>query len=485
MAMNQVPPQNHDRPLALDITAATRSVHANLNKQIIARLPLALPPHAADPTAYVSGLLHIAPIYIAFEALWRDIIQLAPSEFTGRDGAESAGLPASCSPDMDGKTTHETHSAQVCPRVHAMLNDLYLPDLMRTGRLKEDIRTLTGWSGHVVEEQLETISQTGRLAEFIGHIKRAVQQKPHILLAYSYIMFMALFAGGRFIRASLEAAGDDFWLRKPSAASPSQSLRPARATNPAEASAHHEEHDDAKTSSAEHDSPFCFFHFSTPNDGEDLKLEFKSRLSRAEGVLDARERREIVQEAVCIFDNMRLLVEQLDFVCAGHDQADADNDASMESFGHLFSNPLGARFRDSVAVTKERAARGSSRWSSSSDDVSRSVRSIDADSRPLVPNHPLIPGSSDLKLCPAMAKSMRFEKSSAHALRIQKSSEDLRSNFASSAKTAARGFSGTALANFLIAFAFGAVLVCALLSRRGVVENFQRAHLRASELFGM
>ena len=38
-----------------------------------------------------------------------------------------------------------------------------------------------------------------------------------MLLAYAWVLYMALFSGGRFIRATLESAGTDgFWHRKAS-----------------------------------------------------------------------------------------------------------------------------------------------------------------------------------------------------------------------------------------------------------------------------
>jgi heme oxygenase len=393
------------------------------------------------------------------------------------EALESPGSSIDNSSTGEDETDHEKPTGQTNPRVHAVLSDLYLPDLMRTSRLKEDIGVLTGWPRHVVEEQLDAVAQTGRLSEFLSHIKRAVGQKPHVLMAYSYIMFMALFAGGRFIRASLESAGDEFWKSVPSIAKAPPAQRDSTATVTPEHDGRADPHDQANgvnTSAAHHDSPFCFFHFSTPNDGEDLKLEFKSRLSRAEETLTERERREIVQEAVCIFDNMRLLVQQLDIVSAGPGQGDVNTEGAMDTFSQLFKNPLVAKFRDSVVVTKERAARMSSKLASNIDDMSKKPYN---EGYPIIngpgspgSNHPPIPGLSSGQLCPAMAKSMRFEKSTAspHALRLQSSSDNLHATFVGSTNRAARGVYGIGMTNLIVAFVLGAVFVCALLYGRGV-----------------
>ncbi|KAJ3481825.1 hypothetical protein NLG97_g7726 [Lecanicillium saksenae] len=68
------------QPLGEAIAASTRGIHARLNKSIISRLPLALPPRASDPSTYVTGLIHIAPIYLAFESLWNDFLEPGPED---------------------------------------------------------------------------------------------------------------------------------------------------------------------------------------------------------------------------------------------------------------------------------------------------------------------------------------------------------------------------------------------------------------------
>ncbi|PTD04694.1 hypothetical protein FCULG_00001579 [Fusarium culmorum] len=158
----------HDRPLAESIAIATRSVHAKLNKLIIARLPLALPPIAADSSSYITGLLHITPIYITFETLWRDIIE--------------SGSPIDCENNVDAHFPETTptgpsntpfseidaHEFTDRSRMLALLQQLYLPGLMRSDRLKADIANLSGWSNSTVEEQLRLVEQNGRLGVFFS-----------------------------------------------------------------------------------------------------------------------------------------------------------------------------------------------------------------------------------------------------------------------------------------------------------------------------
>ncbi|KAG5966327.1 hypothetical protein E4U58_002555 [Claviceps cyperi] len=301
-----------DRPLAESITLATRPIHAKLNKLVIARLPLALPPLATNSLAYASGLMHVAPIYSTFETAWSDIL-------------------------------HESDPSKVSPEVFKMLDSLHLPGLMRADRLEADIQAMMGWTQAATREQLDRVSETGHLEEFVSHIRRAISSKPHVLLAYSYILFMALFAGGRYMRATLESAGEDFWQRVPSS---SDSQR-----------------EDEKSWTEQCGMPLRFFHFDTPLDGEDLRRDFKQRLADAEMSLSYQEKHDIVQEAICIFENLILLVAQLDDVAARDalGRFSSGRRESDDSLATVIAKPASInRFRDSVAVTKERSARRSS-----------------------------------------------------------------------------------------------------------------------------
>ena len=100
-------------------------------------------------------------------------------------------------------------------------------------------------------------------------------------------MYMALFNGGRWIRAQLLAARDSAW-------------RNGSDTNSGVGSA----------------SGLSFWHFPGNEDGEDLKHAFKARLAAIEGLLTLEERRDILDEAQQIFQNLALLVGELDEMVA-------------------------------------------------------------------------------------------------------------------------------------------------------------------------
>lgn len=407
-----------DRPLAESIAIATRPIHAKLNKLIIARLPLALPPHATSSLVYASGLMHIAPVYTTFETAWSDIIDR---------------------PDP----------SRVSPRLQETLDSMYLPGLMRRDRLQADIRSMTGWTQDMTTEQLDIISKTGHLAEFLKHIRRAIKSKPHVLLAYSYIMFMSLFAGGRFIRATLESAGDDFWKQ----VSPSQDSQ----------------HPGLPPQVTHGNMPLGFFHFDTPRDGEDLKRNFKERLADAEKSLSYREKHDIVQEAICIFQNTILVVAQLDTVVGGiaSHPPSADRRSSADSLATVITNPSSMhRFRDSVAVAKERSARRSSQ-----EMHDKNTPAVTENPHPSqTDNHPMIPPGIGIELCPAASKSIRFEECLPQPSRSHLGVGGPTGNLAESLKMASRRLRREQATNWLLGLAIGLIILCAVLSGRRIVS---------------
>jgi len=330
------PPATARPHLGDRINIATRPAHARLNKSILERLPRALPPYAANPSIYASGLLHIAPIYLVFESLWHNFVRDgddAPTSSPFLDSAELLHFPSS-----ESHTPPPASLPDCPPHVRTALTNLYLPTLLRSPFLHADLRAITGWSQAEVSTQLRLAAASGRLAHFLAHTKRSVSHNPHVLLAYAWVLYMALFSGGRFLRATLEEAPPAFWKAK------ADSVAPCGCTcyQPAGGKL-----------------PLSFFRFATPEDGEDLKREFKRRLVEVEETLSDQEMAEVVQEAICVFDNMVLLVGQLDGVCGG-DASSGDTSPRPVDEGWLAAllpKFLGGRTRDSVAVAKERGVK--------------------------------------------------------------------------------------------------------------------------------
>ena len=368
------------------INIATRSVHAKLNKLILLRLPLAVPPHSPTPSTYVTGLLHFAPIYIAFERLWQSTLEISAAEAVEAQQTQTdEPLEPTSTPAVPLINATETLNPlirpPVCSRNLSILQHMNIPSLARSARLRADIQSLTGWSDDVVEEQLQAVSSNGRLSDFISHIERSITTNPHVLLGYAWVLYMALFSGGRFIRASLESLGDNFWKASPMPVRPNMTeCSPSRSqAQIAVAPIYSDEsHLDSAYLGARplapanhhssHRLPLDFFHFPTLRDGEDLKQEFKKRLLESENQLTAAEKDDIVREAGSIFDNMALLVEQLDEICG----TPVEDEGSVNSWTKYLTPRLGTRLRDSIAVAKIRGLRKKTSSSEESSGTSES-----------------------------------------------------------------------------------------------------------------
>ena len=281
---------------------ATKSLHATSNSLIVSRLCLAIPPGARSPSNYATGLLHLAPIFIAFESLWSDLLKRPDggSDRAPTCGDDCAGCDRSKLPSSR-KGGVLADRPPLCDRLRLVLGPLYMSELLRSDPLRCDIASITGWSIDVVDEQIRFVANTSHLEQLISRITAAIEQKPHVLLAYAWVLYMAIFAGGRFLRASLEVPGDYFWAT---------TCHPVQPSNKPGAPSFVSQQLRGGIESPE--LPLFFFRFRTPSDGEDLRLEFKKHLAQSESLLTAPEREHIVQEAVRIFEDIIALVSHLD-----------------------------------------------------------------------------------------------------------------------------------------------------------------------------
>lgn len=230
------------RSLPLEIHAATRSCHTALNRLIISRLPLCLPPHAANPAIYAEGIAAFSRIYLLFEQAWDEIL-------TGRPG-------------------------KLC--IHEALRQLKIPSLSRSAKLEADLsllnQRLDGQGKSYNEEH-------GELAPLLDRTREAILERPHVILSYTWVMYMALFNGGRWIRDQLNQGGPDLW--------------------------------GSHTQSFNIDC-LSFWNFEGELDGEDIKDDFKARFNKAVAVLDDTERQDVIDESVRIFETCSQMVAWLD-----------------------------------------------------------------------------------------------------------------------------------------------------------------------------
>ena len=276
-------------------TYNTRStLHTNLNRLITNRLPLGLPPHTTNSDTYATGLLHFAHIYLTFESLWSDLIR-----DHARPTSPSASVidPALSSPPTSPLLSYllvnpydspalftSTLGAPTppSPQVASFLSDLRPMGLLRSPRLKRDLEYLLEL--HPTDLEVLLAKYPGdKVADFCTHIRKSVHEKPWTLVAYAWCFYMAVFSGGRWIRAGLLNAGDGFWPNT-------------------------EEGVDV----ALQDHGLSFWHFPGAYDGEDIKAEFKLRLEEAEHVFSDDQRIDIIEEAKSIFQLCAGLVYELD-----------------------------------------------------------------------------------------------------------------------------------------------------------------------------
>ncbi|EHK26125.1 uncharacterized protein TRIVIDRAFT_188514 [Trichoderma virens Gv29-8] len=378
-------PSEPKKPLALEIISATREMHTIINRLVVSRLPLALPPQASDTGPYISGLLYFLPVYMTFEKLWLDIVLDTPPEEAASD-------------DDDGRP-------KVSERMRTILKELRIPQLFRSDILRADIKSMTGWSDDILDRQLLIIKGTGQLCAFISHIQQTIHAQPHTLVAYSYNFFMALFAGGRFIRASFEKAGDEFWETVPMPIKPT--MRPCEPKSTAATSPLEPTYDWEETS-FHSQTPLQFWRFNTAEDGEDLKRDYKERLLRLENELSPKERDDIVRESVVILENIESVVRQLDEIYSDEqEEKPSDQIPKRPSLASRFvQTHFVARIRDSFLIAKERGV-GISFRNQSLDTTSTEEGehdSVDGEA-----DHGDV--ATDIELCPGIPKSMRFAKS--------------------------------------------------------------------------
>jgi len=233
----------HYRSLPLEIKAATKSQHILLNRFITARLPLCLPPHTRTTESYTTGLSVFETIYTAFEKEWQNIL--------GED-------------DGRGEVN----------RTVGILELLHIPRLLRSDWLRNDLMLLED-NDPARPKLSENILQCYRNA-----VAHPIREKPTRILAYTWVMYMALFNGGRWIRDQLAAAGPEFWHT-------------------------------GREGQVDIDCLACW-KFDSDSDGDDIKADFRNRFDLAASQLTEAERADVVRTAVEVFQMCHGMVDLLD-----------------------------------------------------------------------------------------------------------------------------------------------------------------------------
>ena len=278
------------RPLPLEIKSATQSQHIALNRLITHRLPLCLPPSTRTPHLYTVGLAVFGSIYTSFEREWQ--------HFLKRE---------------EGGTS----------RMVEILQKVQVPGLLRTKKLKREMESMQSFTENIYlsDRALDDLQANENA------ISASICENPHVVMAYTWVMYMALFNGGRIIRDALAAAGPDFWqVSTPSADS------------------------EEEVPLTLHDR-LHFWHFDSPNDGDDIKEDFKKRFETAAAQLTASERDDVVDEAVRIFAICHKMVDWLDTnISTGRDTKQAPEQESEMRQSTLYESAVSNLFATAVAV---------------------------------------------------------------------------------------------------------------------------------------
>lgn len=362
---NSAPPQEGDlSTLCHQINASILSSHTTLNRLILDRMPLAVPPHTNNPSAYITGLLHIGAVYIAFESLWQNLIGIH---------SEIAPIPYTFPFNSPDEQEQDVETPKITARTRRLLEEAYSTTMLRAPRIKADVQAMTGWPDHVFEQQLKLAGTSGRLGKFTLHIRDTVNAKPHILLAYAHTLYLALLSGGSYIRTELMFIDREFWEATPTPIAPGMlECRPERGTQQRRRQKQQGPSEDDKqddVADATTPLPLQFLDFDPPLDANPrqqtklLKVDLKARLAAADAFLADPERRDIIVEAGLIFHHLEGMVGQLDTLFA---RPSATSAASNKTHTQRVTGGVGGRLRDSIAIAKGRLLRTRRKSSGSS-----------------------------------------------------------------------------------------------------------------------
>lgn len=222
--------------LPVELHAAARERHRALNAAIIARLPLSLPPIVDSPYLYAKGMVVFGQIYFAFESF----------------------------------LTRASATSHLDQRLVGIYTRLHLPALARTQLLQGDLASLK--SRFTGAGELDSLAEASKL--YHSQIEASLREKPHVLLAYAWTMYLALFNGGRWIRGQLVSAGSEFWRGEP--------------------------------------FPLSFWELGDRLEEEELKATFKEEFLVAASLLTDDEKDEVIEETNRLFDMCSEMVRFLD-----------------------------------------------------------------------------------------------------------------------------------------------------------------------------
>ncbi|KAI9042158.1 biliverdin-producing heme oxygenase [Aspergillus affinis] len=248
-----------------DITArikeATRVPHGEVNHMNTDRIRKCLTGEKKSLVAYAVGFSFYAEIYLGLEEAWREIDASAPS---------------------DSESSEDTGVSAYQNKIWQLSELIRMDSLNRTERLQADLACLRSLDPAIARLTDRELNNT----HIREDVRSRIREKPHRLLAYAWVLYQALFNGGRFIRRQLIKAGPKFWGLP-------------------------EEDDEGLASFP---PPLSFWH--VPDD-PNYPQEFRCRVKEAEGLLTTAETDDVIEESVGIICRCKALTEELDKRGAG------------------------------------------------------------------------------------------------------------------------------------------------------------------------
>lgn len=203
-------------------------------------------------------------------------------------------------------------------RYRPLLAQAYVPAIFRTQRLGADLRNLEAEWGAWVTDSIAQGNDHEKndvaVREAVTHMLETIRIKPYALLAYSWIMYLALFNGGRWIRQKLVDGGPQFWHKNPSTVE--------------------------KVGSAVEQSFLSFWYFDGDEDGEDIKLAYRAGFIEASKQLTEEECDDVVSEAKALFQHCLQIITEIDLVVALEKKGDRGGKQPLESYKYLILGVL-------------------------------------------------------------------------------------------------------------------------------------------------
>jgi heme oxygenase len=184
----------------------------------------------------------------------------------------------------------------------------------------------------------ESVGTSQVVKGVVARMEDEVRDKPYLLVAYAFTLYLAVLSGGRHIRSELCKAGVDFWTgidKAEAEAVPEKKaawnwmspvpslgrLNPYAKKPTTEALSLDEAPRSRKPLPASEIAHFenlglSFWFFPGSADGEDLRVKFKANLEELSQYISPSQEDEIIAEAQAIFSRIEALVGELDVAVA-------------------------------------------------------------------------------------------------------------------------------------------------------------------------